>query len=473
MKTAAPGEKSEIEDPFISQRVGASPSQRRSWTLVLVAIGTGALSALIVRPPTSVEPTTRAEAAASLVRSTPRPPDQTETALRFYLARVRRDPEETRSQNALAELYLRRVRETGNEDHLPLALKAARASLASVAAEQNSGGLTALALAEFANHDFAAARDHAEQLVALHPKKSTPYVILGDACLELGDYQRAQDAFQKMEQFGENDASTETRLARLAILRGETESARQHFSAALALLRALQTPPREPIAWCLWQLGDLAFGAGDYPTAERHYRDGLATVPEDFRNLASLGRLAAARGDPATAITHLEQAVRIAPAVDSMAALGDLYHLVGRSADATARYELVAQLGEHSSKVHGTPFNRAWANFQADHDLNPEAAYALAKAEYAAGRRDIYGADALAWTALKADHLAEAEVAIKEALTLGTRDARLFYHAGMIARAAGRRTDAARYLGQALDLNPGFDALQSPLARAALQEVSR
>ncbi len=454
----------------------SSPEARsrwRNWLLVLTATGTGAISALLVRLSTPVERTAALKPAASLVRPIPRRADETETALRFFLERVRRDPEDTRSQNALADIYLRRVRETGNEDYLPLALQAARASLASVAAEQNTGGLGALALAEFANHDFAAARDHAEQLMTLHPQKSTPFAILGDACLELGEYERALAAFQKMEQLSENDASTETRLARLAVLQGETESARRHFSAALALLRALQTPPREPIAWCDWQLGDLAFGAGDYPTAERHYREGLAGAPEDFRILASLGRLAAARSDLAGAISYLEQAVRIAPAVDSMAALGDLYQLEGRTADATARYELVAQLGEHSSKVHGTPFNRALANFQANHDLNAEGAFALAKAEYAAGRHDIYGADALAWTALKANRLGEAQVAMREALKLGTRDARLFYHAGMIARAAGQRTDAARYLRQALDLNPGFDALQSPLARAALQEVSR
>ncbi|MBA3831534.1 MAG: hypothetical protein H0X34_06515 [Chthoniobacterales bacterium] len=57
------------------------------------------------------------------------------------------------------------MRETGNEDHLPLALEAARASLTAVMAERNIGGLSALAHAEFSNHSFAAARDHALQLL--------------------------------------------------------------------------------------------------------------------------------------------------------------------------------------------------------------------------------------------------------------------------------------------------------------------
>ena len=85
-------------------------------------------------------------------------------------------------------------------------------------------------------------------------------------------------------------------------------------------------------------------------------------------------------------------------------------------------------------------------------------------------RRDIYGADALAWTALKAGKVEEARAAIKEALRLGTKDARLFYHAGMIARAAGDAAAARDYLERALALNPQFDPLQARIARAALAQ---
>ena len=60
-------------------------------------------------------------------------------------------------------------------------------------------------------------------------------------------------------------------------------------------------------------------------------------------------------------------------------------------------------------------------------------------------------------------------MAIKEALKLGTRDSKLFYHAGMIAQAAGDPATATSYLKQALDLSPEFDPLQAPIARQALQ----
>jgi tetratricopeptide (TPR) repeat protein len=156
-----------------------------------------------------------------------------------------------------------------------------------------------------------------------------------------------------------------------------------------------------------------------------------------------------------------------------MATLGDLYYLSGRERDAAARYELVEQLGEHSRKVHGTPYDRHIALFYADHGLKPEEAYALARGEYDAGRHDIYGADALAWTALKSGRIGEAQTAMTEALKLGTRDARLLYHAGMVARAAGDESAAVDYLLQALTLNPNFDPLQSSIARRSLKEITQ
>ncbi|MBA3831786.1 MAG: tetratricopeptide repeat protein [Chthoniobacterales bacterium] len=394
----------------------------------------------------------------------------TDSAIRFYAARVKRDPEDTRSQNALAEYYLQRVRETGNEDYLPLAITAARASIKAVIALRNLGGLTALAHAEFANHAFAAAREHALKLIQIDPSKSEPYAILGDVSLELGDYEAAADAFQKMQTLQEKNAGSETRLARLAILQGATKEARIHFEAALALLLALPQPPNETVAWCRWQLGETAFAGGDYATAEKHYREALKDAPSYFRALGSMGRVRAARHDFPAAISYYEEAVRIVPVVEFMAALGDLYQLSGRTRDAAIRYELVEQLGDHSRKVHGTPYDRRIALFLADHDRKLEQAYALARGEFDAGRHDIYGADALAWTALKFGRVAEAQAASREALRLGTLDAKLFYHAGLIARAAGDEARASSLLRRALTLNPEFDPLQSAIAQKAQKE---
>jgi hypothetical protein len=59
-----------------------------------------------------------------------------------------------------------------------------------------------------------------------------------------------------------------------------------------------------------------------------------------------------------------------------------------------------------------------------------------------------------------------------QALRLGTRDARLFYHAGMIERALGNVGAAAGYLRLALDTNPHFHLRQADEARRTLHAIA-
>jgi len=265
------------------------------------------------------------------------------------------------------------------------------------------------------------------------------------------------------------NVAMEQRLARLALLKGDNAGATRHFSLALKIARSMIEPPKETVAWCQWQLGETVFAAGDYPSAEKHYRDSLATFPDYFRSLASLGRVRAARGDMREAIELFEKVVHILPDPNFVASLGDLYKLVGRDDDAGNQYALVETIG-HLSTLNGTLYNRQLALFYADHDLKPDEAYQNAEKEYEV-RRDIYGADAVAWTALKAGKIPEAQAAIKDALKLGTKDARLYYHAGMVENAAGNRSEAKRLLELSLKTNPVFDPLQSNAAKAALEAL--
>ncbi len=384
--------------------------------------------------------------------------------IRFLEQRVGRDPRDFLSLNKLAGYYLQALRETGRPELIDLARRTAEASLAAVRADRNPGGLAALAQVELASHDFVAARDHARQLMDLDPGKVYPYLIFADALLELGDYEGAAAVLRHADENHDGApahvVAIQVRLGRLAVLHGRTEAAERHLLEAL--LAALGSPAisRETAAFCRWQLGEIAFSVGDYEAAERHQRDALTTFPGYFRAHLSLARVRAARGDRALAIEHGRQALRVRPDPVGRGFLGDLYRLSGRHLEAAAQHAL-ARIDPHPRQL---------ALFLADHDLDAEAAYRLARREYGV-RRDIYGADALAWTALKAGRLSEAREAVAKALRLGTLDARILYHAGMIARAAGDRTAARDHLARALALNPQFDPIQAPIARIALAGI--
>lgn len=391
-----------------------------------------------------------------------------EGAIRFLEDRVKKDPDDFIALNKLAGYYQLKLRETGNLQWLALIKRTANASLKAMPAEQNYGGLSLLAQSEFAEHNFAAARDHAQKLIELDGGKAYPYQMLGDALLELGDYEGAEKAFHNMERRGRGTYSAETRLGRMATLHGDNEGARKHYTNALLLALEVVSPERETVAWTRWQLGELAFNSGDYAGAEKHYRDSLTTFPDYYRALAGLGRAKAAQGDLKAAIENYEHVTKILPDPLFVAALGDLYQIAGRKPEADAQFALCEKLAALGA-AGGNVYDRQLAIFYADHQLKPEEAYKLAKREYEA-RHDIYGSDALAWAALKAGHRDEAQRTIKEALRLGTQDAKLFYHAGMIARDAGDRTAARDYLQRAVKLNPQFDPRQAPIAKQVLAE---
>ena len=391
-------------------------------------------------------------------------------AVRFLEDRIKDDPDDIVALNKLSGYYLQLHRETEDVKYLRLALRLGQSSLRVLPADQNLGGLRALAHAEYETHDFRSARDHAKELTEYEPRRGLGFQLLGDASLELGDYEAAAAAYKQMDQLDPGTVPTESRLARLALLLGDHATAQRRYSSALAQAKSSPFPSAETIAWCHWQLGEVSLATGDYQSAEGHYRDALrrfSGVPprRNFTGPATRGQ-----GDLAGAIATFEELVQKYSDPIDVAVLGDLYKLSGRQRDAEEQYSAVERLSQQSP-LHSALYNRHLALFLADHDLKADQAYALARKEYET-RRDVYGADALAWAALKAGKLDEAQAAMKDALRLGTEDARLFYHAGMIARAAGDRTTATDFLRRAIKLNPHFDPWQSKVAREALAEAS-
>jgi hypothetical protein len=60
---------------------------------------------------------------------------------------------------------------------------------------------------------------------------------------------------------------------------------------------------------------------------------------------------------------------------------------------------------------------------------------------------------------------------MEKALRLGTKDAKLFYHAGMIHRALGDKEKAADFLARALATNPHFQPRLADSAAQTLREL--
>jgi tetratricopeptide (TPR) repeat protein len=77
----------------------------------------------------------------------------------------------------------------------------------------------------------------------------------------------------------------------------------------------------------------------------------------------------------------------------------------------------------------------------------------------------------MAWNLYKNGELEAAREAIQKALRLGTRDAKLFFHAGMIHHDLGELDEAREFLDRALKTNPHFHILFAEQAGRVLQQI--
>jgi tetratricopeptide (TPR) repeat protein len=376
--------------------------------------------------------------------------------IRFLEERVKSDPADMVALNRLADEYLRRFRETGDDRDLARSAEAAGRSLAAVPAAVNKGGLAARARAALALHRFAAARDDALQLVELDPAKRYPLDLLADALVELGEYDKAADVHGKIEQFGgDPDPATEWRLARLAQLRGDNAAARRRLAAAVKLAPTAYARAPEAFAWARVRAGEFAFNTGDWEAAERHYRAALDVRPDDWPALDHLAELRAAQKRYDEAVSLYRQVVARVPRPELFQALGDVFKVMGKDDEAKHWHRQALEKYLKAAEAGSAHYYHHLAGFYSDTDPNPAEAVKWARKDLEA-RRSIYAHDALAWALYHAGDYAAAAEAMDKALALGTRDAHLLYHASLIYYRTGDAQKGKDCLRRAGESNPKF-----------------
>jgi tetratricopeptide (TPR) repeat protein len=282
--------------------------------------------------------------------------------------------------------------------------------------------------------------------------------LLSDASLELGDLDGAIEAAQRMVDLKPSLLSY-GRAAHLAWLQGDTAAAKLIYQRAIEAGRQHADP--EPRAWMVVQAALLFWHEGDYAGADAGFELALSQIPDYAPALEGKGKVALSQGDYQAAIHWLERAQARTGLVETSWLLGDAYTLAGRRDAAERCYARVVRDGRKHDP-------RTLAAFFATKNRNIDEAVSLARAEFAQ-RPDLYTKDVLAWALFRAGELDEAQRLSSEAVAAGTRDARLWFHAAQIARAAGFAARAQELMARALHQNPRFDPLlleQSHVAKS-------
>jgi tetratricopeptide (TPR) repeat protein len=364
-------------------------------------------------------------------------------AIRLFEERVKRNPNDFNSYTLLGEMYARRAREASILDDYARAEAALRRAVEIAPKFPRARGSLAAVLCD--RHQFQAALALAQTISRENPRNVDALATMGDALLELGRYDEAEACFRDLHRRVPGPPSL-ARLARLSELKGQTDE-------ALRLLRqaAGQKPSAgdtEGPSWYLWRIAEIQLDQGSLDQAAALYRAILMRIPDHHDATFGLGKVRAAQGRNDEARALLEEAVRIAAEPAMLSALGDFYASTGHHAKASETYARLEQVARAHSE-----YRRELAIFYAEHDRNLPTALELARTDLAA-RPDIYGQDTLAWAAYKNGRLDEAARASAEALKLGTRDARLWLHAGLIHARLGDHAKARDELRRALAINP-------------------
>jgi tetratricopeptide (TPR) repeat protein len=381
---------------------------------------------------------------------------KTAAQIRDLQQTLRSSPTDVRSYALLGLAYQQRARETGDPTYYSKSGGVLRRALR---LDPNdllaTSGLGSLSLAR---HRFGEALTLGRRARRISPFTARSYGVIGDALVELGRYEQAFAAFNRMASL-KPSLSSYARVSYARELLGDVAGA----AAAMRLAVDAAVGQPEATAWTHVQLGKLFISHGRLGPAEREFRAALAAFPGYVYAYDQLALFEAARGHLRRAIALERRAVDAIPLPQFVATLGDLHRVAGDEPAARRQYALIGAI-QRLLIANGVKTDLETALFDVDHGVRLGHALAVARAAHA-DRPSIDGDDVLAWALIRNGRCAEALSWSRRALRLGTQDATKFFHRGMIERCLGDGAEARTWFRRALELNPHFSLLWAPVAR--------
>jgi len=403
---------------------------------------------------------TPAEVLATIPQATRNSP--ADQAIAQWTAKARQAAGDDSAWTQLGDALMQKARETADASYYGRADAVFRKAL--LLQPDNVAALIGVAWVYSARHEFERSIEWANKAIGRDPHSQEAYGLLGDAALEMGQYDTAFVSYQKMLDL-RPDLSSYSRGAQLLYVTGDLRKAIWLMQKAIAA----GAPYAENTAWCRAQLALMHLSNGVLLAAEQGLQTALKQTPNNYHVLAALGKVKAAQKEYGAAIEYYKQAIAVAPQHEALVALGDLYLITGHQQEAEKQYALVETIHK-LNQANGVRGDMQMARFYADHDRNIAAALREAAMVYQT-RPNVFAADTLAWCYYKNGRYQEAQKFIAKALGRRTPDATILFHAGLIYAKLDNRRAAQQYLYQALSLNPNFHPLYASVAADTLKQL--
>ena len=309
-------------------------------------------------------------------------------------------------------------------------------------------------------HHFAAAETAARELVRLR-ERPFDYGVLGDVLIDQGKIREGAAAYQKMVDL-RPDLQSYARAAHVRWLTGDLEGAIELMKLATAA-----SSPNDPetAAWAFTRLALYQLQRGATKQALESCDAALSLQNEYAPAMLARGRILLAVNRSADALAELQRAAKLNPLPEYQWALADALNLSGdRDHAAEVKSQIAAQ--------PDTEDPRTLSLYLATSHHDVERAVRLAQQELS-NRGDVFTHDALAWALAAAGRFTEAQRHAEQALSEGTADPRLYFHAGVIAALNNDNRRAKRLLDEAAAMQQVLLPSERVQLGAWRQRVSR
>jgi tetratricopeptide (TPR) repeat protein len=377
--------------------------------------------------------------------------------------RLEGDPRDADALSSLGLAYLQEARLTVNPAFYTKADEVLRKSV-KINRRSNYQGLLGMGILAGARHRFDLALRWGRQAQAENPYSADVRGIVTDALIELGRYPAARKELQRMVDLRPGLSSL-SRISYYRELHGDVRGAIDAMDAAFRDAGG----SGQDAAWASFQLGDLQFIAGHLGRAEFMYRRGRYLDHGYYLPKVGIAKVAAARGHFQRAARILKGVTETYPAPIYVMLLGDIYRAEGRAGAAQQQYDLV-RAEQKLFSANGVIPDTEMMIFWADHHQRLARTLQEARRQFAK-RPSVRVADALSWVLYANGKYKEAQRYTRSALRLGSVDPTYYFHAGMIAKAAGERALALRYLRRSVRSNPNFSVRYAPEAARAIRAL--
>ncbi len=282
------------------------------------------------------------------------------------------DPKAIEPRITLAKIFINEARVTGEHGHYyPAALKMLDEALDLNHAGTRDPNLEFDALAtkagvQLSQHDFQNALTTAKQAVSINPYNAQVYGAVVDANVELGKYEEAIAAADKMNEI-RPDLRSYSRVSYLREIHGDVDGSID------AMKRAVNAgaPGYESTSWARLTLGQLYRRYGKPDQAAAQYETILQERPNYPFAIAAQAELAMDRKDYTEAERLLNEARAIIPEVSFYVDLAEVYQRQGRDEEASAiEKEIMVMLQDDVDSGHNMDMEYAavYRDQYADYD---------------------------------------------------------------------------------------------------------